>query len=382
MNFAVTAEQAELRRSARRFLASQCGSARVRVAMESERGIDDDAWRQAIELGWAALAVPEVLGGAGLGWPEVAVLAEETGRSLACVPFFSTVCLGVNALLAGFPEPARAHLERIAACETRATLAFAEDAQVDALAIATTAREEQGGFVLSGTKRFVVDAQGADLLLVTARAPGSSGADGVSIFAIPAGAPGLKCRLTPTLDATRRMSTVELHDVRVARAAKTGDAAALRRMLDRAAVALAAESLGGAERCLEMATEYAKTRVQFDRPIGSFQAIKHALADLFVAVESARSAVAWAASVAGAGTESDLAVAAALAKSYATEAFFRCAAGCIQVLGGIGFTWEHDAHLFLKRARGSLALLGSPAQDRERIARTALALGAPDAGEQ
>jgi alkylation response protein AidB-like acyl-CoA dehydrogenase len=150
-----------------------------------------------------------------------------------------------------------------------------------------------------------------------------------------------------------------------------GDARVLRRILDRAAVALAAEALGGAERCLEMATDYAKTRIQFDRPIGSFQAIKHRLADMLVSVETARSAAYWAACVVASDdlrNETELATAAALAKSYCTEAFFRCAAECVQIHGGIGFTWEHDAHLYLKRARASLSLLGSPARDRERIA--------------
>jgi acyl-CoA dehydrogenase len=375
MNFASSTEQAELKRSARRFLASHCGGAKLRAAMESEGGVDADAWRQAIELGWSALAIPPEQGGAGLGWSEVCSLAEEAGRSLACIPFFSTVCLGVNALLAGDAGPAAAYLPRLAAGAARATLAFAEETQVDSLAIATTAREDREGFVLSGTKRFVLDGQGADVLLVTARAPGTSGEDGVALFAVDAAAPGVRRQPTATLDATRRMSTIELRDVRVSRSARTGGAPALRRTLDRAAVALAAEALGGAERCLEMATEYAKTRVQFDRPIGSFQAIKHKLADLFVAVETARSAACWAAWVADTGDAAELGVAAALAKSYCTEAFFRCAAECVQVHGGIGFTWEHDAHLFLRRARGALSLLGSPAHDRERIARTALALG-------
>jgi alkylation response protein AidB-like acyl-CoA dehydrogenase len=176
------------------------------------------------------------------------------------------------------------------------------------------------------------------------------------------------------MDATRSLAEVTLQDVRVPRHARMGDGASLTRILDRASIVLAAESLGGAERCLEMATDYAKTRVQFDRPIGSFQAIKHKLADLFTLVETTRSAVQYAAGVADGGDPGELAVAGSLAKSYATDAFFRCAAENVQIHGGMGFTWEHDAHLFLKRARGSLVLLGAPSRDRERLA---LRIGLP-----
>jgi alkylation response protein AidB-like acyl-CoA dehydrogenase len=279
------------------------------------------------------------------------------------------VCLGVNAVLvAGDEAQRREHLPRIASGEVRATLAFAEEPTVDPLAIATVARDGAQGYVLSGTKRYVVDGATADLLVVTARAPATTGDAGVSLFVVDARAPGVGREPVSTLDPTRRLATVELRDVHVGRGSRMGDARALRRIVDRAAVALAAEALGGAERCLEMATDYAKTRIQFDRPIGSFQAIKHRLADMLVSVETARSAAYWAACVAESDDASELATAAALAKSYCTEAFFRCAAECVQIHGGIGFTWEHDAHLYLKRARGSLSLLGSPARDRERIA--------------
>jgi alkylation response protein AidB-like acyl-CoA dehydrogenase len=369
MHYAFTTEQAELKRGARRFLASCSGSAQVRAAMESPGGHDDAAWKSVCELGWSALVIPEMHGGAGLGWVELVAIAEETGRSLACLPFFSTVCLGASALLvAGNEAQQREHLPRIASGEVRAALAFAEETTVDPVSIATLARDDAEGYVLSGTKRYVVDGATADLLVVTARAPATSGDDGVALFAVDARAPGVRREPVSTLDPTRRLGTVELREVHVGRGARMGSASALRRILDRGAVALAAEALGGAERCLEMATDYAKTRVQFDRPIGSFQAIKHRLADMLVAVETARSAVYWAACVAAPDDVNELSTAAAVAKSYATEAFFRCAAECVQIHGGIGFTWEHDAHLYLKRARGSLSLLGSPARDRERIA--------------
>src|SRR5258708_5924781 len=370
MLLALTSEQGEWKRAARRFLSSHCASSQIRSAMGSERGHDAAAWRGALKLGWASVVVPEAHRGAGLRWTELVGTAEESGRALACLPFFSTVCLGTNALLAAADEAQLArHLPRIAAGDELVTLAFAENARAEPFDIATVAREREDGYELSGEKRYVLDGDAANLLLVTARAPGTSAAEGVTMFVVDAAATGVELQRLPTMDQTRPLATIRLRDVRVGRDAKIGDARAVRGTLDRASVALAAEALGGAERCLEMATEYAKARVQLGRPIGSVQAIKHKLADMLVAVETSRSAVYYAAAAIDASNEAELATAAPLAKSYCTEAFFRCAAENIQIHGGIGFTWEHDAHLFLKRARGSLALLGSTSNDRERIAR-------------
>jgi alkylation response protein AidB-like acyl-CoA dehydrogenase len=370
MNFALTAEQTELKKAAARFLATHCASARVRAATESACGYDEDAWgRAARELGWASLVVPEAHGGAGLGWVELAVLMEEAGRSLACMPLLSTACLATNALLAaGSEAQQQAWLPRIAAGEATAALAFAEEPRALPLAIETTAARKGDAWELTGEKRYVVDGAAADVLVVTAREAGTSGDGGVAMFVVDATVTGVRRERVTTVDPTRAMATVRLDAARVPGDARMGDARALRRALDRAAVALAAESLGGAQRCLEMATEYAKARVQFNRPIGSFQAIKHTLADMLVAVETARSAAYYAAHVAQSGSDAQLAVAAPLAKTCCTEAFFRCAADNVQVHGGIGFTWEHDAHLYLKRARASLSLLGSSANDRERVA--------------
>jgi alkylation response protein AidB-like acyl-CoA dehydrogenase len=369
MNLAFSPEQVEWKREVRRFLASHCGTAQARSATPGHMDQDSVGWQRARELGLASMLVPSEHGGEGLGWAEVVATIEETGRALARLPFFSTVCLATNALLAGASEAQRAaYLPAIATGDLLATVAFAEGPRAEPFAIATMARESEGGFELSGAKRYVVDGDISDLLLVTARRPGSSGSDGVGMFLVDARLPGVERKALPTMDLTRRLAVVELRGVRVEASAKMGDARTLRTTLDRAAVALAAESLGGADRCLEMATDYAKSRVQFGRPIGSFQAIKHKLADMFVAVETARSAAYYAACVAQSGDDAELATAAPLAKSYCTEAFFHCAAQSIQIHGGIGFTWEHDAHLFLKRAQGSLALLGSPAGDRERLA--------------
>jgi alkylation response protein AidB-like acyl-CoA dehydrogenase len=226
--------------------------------------------------------------------------------------------------------------------------------------------------VLSGSLPQVLDGGAADLIVVAARTPGSAGEAGVSLFALPARAQGLERRALATLDRTRRLAALELREARVPAAALLGEEGeagpALARVLDRAAVALAAEQVGGAQRCLDLAVAYAKERVQFGRPIGSFQAIKHRLAERMVQIETARSAAWWAAGVAALGG-AELPQVASLAKARASEAFFSCAAECLQVHGGVGFTWEYDVHLYLKRARAGEGFLGEPAWHRERIAR-------------
>jgi len=219
--------------------------------------------------------------------------------------------------------------------------------------------------------RFVLDGHCADLLVVAARREGSTETDDVSLLAIPASTAGVERRALPTLDQTRRLAALRLDEVRVPRSMLLGEeggaAAPLRRTLDLAAVALAAEQVGGAQRCLDLAVEHAKSRVQFGRPIGSFQAIQHKCADMLLLVESARSASQWAACVAAEDPD-QLALAASLAKAYCSEAYFRCAAECLQIHGGVGFTWEYDVHLHLKRAQGSQVFLGDPAWHRERVA--------------
>jgi alkylation response protein AidB-like acyl-CoA dehydrogenase len=221
-------------------------------------------------------------------------------------------------------------------------------------------------------KRYVVDGHCADLFLVTARLPDTAGEAGLALFAVPGDAPGVVRRPLTTLDLTRRQAEIALEGVRVGAEAALGapgDAfPALERARDLAAVALAAEQVGGAQRCLDLAVAYAKERVQFGRPIGSFQAIKHKCADMMVDLESARSAAYYAACAADEGSD-ELASAAAAAKATCSDAYFRCAADCIQIHGGVGFTWEYDIHLYFKRAKASETLLGEPAFHRERIAR-------------
>jgi alkylation response protein AidB-like acyl-CoA dehydrogenase len=375
VRFAFTEEQEELRATARAFLAEHSDSQAVRAAMQSERGFSPELWKRiASELGWPAVAVPEAYGGLGLGAVELAALLEPMGEALLCAPFFSSVCLGANAILvAGSEAQKREWLPGIAQGRTLATLASAEPGTGwDPAGIESVARRAEGGFVLEGRKRTVLDGHGADLLVVAARREGTRGAEGISLFAVPAEAKGVERRALPTLDQTRRLAEVELRGVRVGAEARLGDdatgSAALERCLDLAAIALAAEQVGGAQRCLDLAVAHAKSRIQFGRPIGSFQAIQHRCADLMLRVESARSA-AWYAACVAAEQGPELARTASLAKAVCCEAYFACAADALQIHGGVGFTWEYDVHLHLKRARFGESFLGDPAWHRERVAR-------------
>ena len=375
MRFAFTEEQAALRATARAFLAEHSASEPMRRAMQSELGYAPELWKTiSTELGWPAVSVPEAYGGLGLGAVELAALLEAMGETLLCAPFFSSVCLGANALLvAGSDAQKREQLPAIAEGRTLATLAaFEPDKSWTAAGIEAEARREGGDYVLSGRKRFVLDGHCADLLVVAARRAGTRGDEGISLFAVPATSQGVERRALPTLDQTRRLAEIELHGVRVPATARLGEegtgAAALERILALAAIALAAEQVGGAQRCLDLAVAHAKSRVQFGRPIGSFQAIQHRCADMMLRVESARSAAYYAACVAAEGG-SELARMASLAKVYCSDAYFQCAADSLQVHGGVGFTWEYDVHLHLKRAKWTESFLGDPIWHRERVAR-------------
>jgi alkylation response protein AidB-like acyl-CoA dehydrogenase len=293
------------------------------------------------------------------------------GRSLYPSPFFSTVVLGAFTLLtAGSPEQRDQILPGIASGERIISLAFTEPSgRWDAAGIQATARRDGEDWVLSGTKSFVLDGHTADTLIVAART--GEGDEGISLFVVGGDSVGVGRRRLETMDMTRKQAEVVLTDVRVAAEAMVGEEgggwATLSKVLDLAAVALAAEEVGGAQRCLDMSVEYAKVRVQFGRPIGSFQAIKHKCADMLVQVESAKSAAYYAAWAASEENE-ELPVVAPLAKSYCSEAYFHCAAENIQIHGGIGFTWEHDAHLYFKRAKSSELLFGDPSYHREQLA--------------
>jgi alkylation response protein AidB-like acyl-CoA dehydrogenase len=361
VNFALTEEQEALRRQARQLMKLQASSAATRQAIQTE-AVDAALWTRMVDLGWTALLVPEELGGLGLGFIELAAVMEEAGGALACAPLFSTVCLATNLLLLADGEaPQRELLTEIAAGRLRATVGWATAEGREGL----RARRDGHDVRLDGELAFVVDGDSADLILVRAHEEGG----GVGLYAVTSHTAGLVRRARPTLDFTRRLADLRCDGVRLPATARLpGDGAALLdRALERARIALAAESLGGAERCLAMSVEYAKTRVQFGRPIGSFQAVKHRCADLLTLVETARSAVYWAAYCAS-SDDPELAVAAAVAHSYVGDAYLRAAGDTIQIHGGMGFTWEHDAHLHLRRARSSAELLGDARGERARLA--------------
>ena len=376
MNFAFSEEQEELRETARAFLAEHSGSESVRAAMEAEHGHDPAVWKQlGSELGWTAITVPEAYGGLGLSYVELVALLEPMGEALFCSPFFATVALGSNALLVAGDEAQKERLlPGLAEGATRATLAVAETSGGwNADGVSATWRRDGSGYRLSGQKRFVLDGAIADLVVIAARAEGTSGAPGISLFAVPAESEGLARRPLSTMDQTRRLASLELHDLFVPAEARLGAegaaAPALQRILDLAAIAQAAEQVGGAQRCLDVSVRYAKEREQFGRPIGSFQALKHKCADMMVAVETARSAAYYAACVASEPDSPELPAVASLAKAWCSDAYFRCAAEAIQIHGGVGMTWEYDCHLHFKRARSTRAFLGSPDEHRERVAR-------------
>lgn len=374
MEFSFSEDQDELRRAARRFLEVESSEERVRAAMETEQGYDSGVWeRLSEELAWTALTIPEAYGGLGMSYLDLHPLMEEMGRALLCSPFFSTICLGANAiLLAGSDAQKQRYLPSIAAGETTATLAYAERNRGNgAGAIEATYARQGQDYVLRGSKHYVLDGHTANLLVVAARSEASKDHQGVSLFLIPSDAPGLTCTWTPTMDQTRRQASLALDRVRVPADALLGSEGGgwdlCERTLDLARIALAAEQVGAAEMCLDMSVEYAKVRKQFGRPIGSFQAIKHKCADMLMLIESARSAAFYASALAAQG-ETDLAEAASSAKAFCSDTFFQCAAENIQIHGGIGFTWEHPAHMYFKRAKAAEVLFGDPSFHRERVA--------------
>jgi len=372
MMLGVSAEQDELRASVRRFLADRAPLTRVRELMDTEDGLDQGVWEQAgAQLGLQGLAIPESYGGAGFSFAEQAIVLEEFGAALYGGPYLASAVLAATALLASPDEGARGELlPGIASGETIATLAFTEDdGSWDPAAIRLAAAKDGEAWRLDGHKSFVLDGATAGLILVVAATDA-----GLSLFAVKGdgeagGGPGGLTRVTlPTMDQTRKLARLEFAATPARLIGSPGDAAAiLDRTLDVAAIALAAEQLGGAQRALDMAVGYAKVREQFGRPIGSFQTIKHRCADLLLEVESLRSAVGYAAAAVAEGS-AEIPVLASLAKAYASETFFHVAAENIQIHGGIGFTWEHDAHLYFKRAKSSELFLGDPAYHRERLA--------------
>ena len=367
MNFALSDAQEELRRSVRELMEQTSSSAEVRRLMATAEGYDPSTWGRMAELGLQGLAIPRRHGGAGLTAVELLVVSEEMGRWLFCGPYLSTVVLTAGAVMASGDEAAGADLlPRIATGEVIATLAVTgESGRWDGHGVDVTATRSAGGYLLDGVASFVVDGHVATMVLVVART-----GEGLSLFAATGDAPGLVRTALPTMDQTRKQARMELSATPARLIGAEGRGwVAVRRALDLAAVALAAEQVGGAQRCLELSVRHAKERSQFGRPIGSFQAIKHKCAEMLLDVESARSAAYYAAWTAAQDDDvPSMASMASMAKAYCSEAYFRAAAETIQIHGGVGFTWENDAHLYFKRAKSSALLFGDPAYHRERLA--------------
>jgi alkylation response protein AidB-like acyl-CoA dehydrogenase len=370
-----TEEQELLRETARKFLDSECDSRFVRARMAEPAAVTDEFWRKLAEQGWLGIVYPEADGGSGLGLVDLVVLMEEMGRRVMPGPFLSSVLLGGAAIAeAGSPAQRREWLPRIAAGETKAALAWTEPAlRWDAAGITLPARETGGGFILSGSKLFVGDAHLADVLVVAARTrDGSAMADGVSLFLAPQGTPGLSISVMPTIDDTRKLCEVQFDNVVLPAPALLGELsegwAPLSRVVTRATVALCAEMCGGAQQVLDMTVEYAKLRVAFGKPIGSYQGVKHQAADMLVALENAKSLTYYAAWAVDEGEE-DAPLAVAMAKAAASDMARKVAGAGIQLHGGIGMTWEHDLQLYFRRAKASEVAFGDAAWHRERVAR-------------
>ena len=354
MNFDFSPDQRSLRDQARKFLAEHASSARVRRILEGAAPYDAELWRGMAEMGWMGTAIPEAHGGAGFGYLELCVLAEELGRSLAPTPFSSTIYLAAEALLlAGSPAQQKRWLPRIAQGEAIGCFALAEGAQV--ATPGNIAARADGGRV-SGTKIPVMDGDVADFAVVVA---GEGSRTKAGLFLVDLKGPGVTRTSVATVDPTRSHARILFDGAAAEPLGASGDGWPLvERLLDRAAVLVAFEQLGGAQAALDMAREYALGRFAFGRQIASFQAIKHKMADMYVAIELARSNAyygAWALSK----NAPELPVAAATARVAASEAYYNAAKENIQIHGGMGFTWEFDCHLHYQRAKLTGLMLGS-----------------------
>ena len=387
MNFGFTEEQELLRKTARDFLAEHAPMRRAREVMESSAdAMAPELWPALVELGWPAISFPERHGGAGLSLVELCVVLEELGRCLAPVPFVPTAIAATAIQELGSDAQQAEWLPAIASGQARASLSASDilTRLEGALLIAITeetGRDEPADLVLaasrvsnawelSGRKLFVPDAGVADFFAVVART-GGQGERGLALFVVPRDTPGLSVEPMRSMDLLRPLSSVSFADVRLPTNALLGESdawPAIEGVLDRARVMLCAEMVGGAEKCLEDSVAYAKERVQFGKPIGVNQAIKHKCADMLFAVESAKSITYYAAWAAD-HDAAEAPIMASMAKAYASDGYRQVAADNIQIHGGVGFTWEYDCHLYFKRAKSDEVWLGDGTIHRERVAR-------------
>ena len=368
MDFGLSDEQRELRQSARDFLTGECPTTYVRKVMASEDGTAPELYREIAKLGWTGLAVPESYGGAGLSMLDMAVLLEEQGYAAMPGPFLFSSVLATAALSEfGSEELKRRWLPAIAEGKATGTVAVVEEETgIEPAGIGASARESGGEIVISGRKMLVPYAHAADFVIVAART--GDGPRSLALVLVERNSRGLDARLMKHMDLTRRVCTLDLADVRVPAGCRLeGGATAFDRMVDAGSVAVAADSLGGSERALDMAVEYSKVREQFGKPIGSFQALKHLAAEMVSEIEPAR-ALLWYAAYAHDALREQAPRAAAMAKARLSEVYSRASDRAVLMHGGIGFTWEHDMHLWFKRSRFNESYFGCPAYHRERVA--------------
>jgi alkylation response protein AidB-like acyl-CoA dehydrogenase len=376
MDITLSKEQQDIAKEARRFLTKECPFDYVREMYENDQGYTDDIWKKMVEMDWMAMRIPEAYGGLGMDQIDLTMVLEETGRAVLPGPFFSTVMLAAEAIIeAGTEQQKDKYLSAIADGNLKGTLALYEpDSGADLDYIQMPAGPEGQDFILNGTKLSVPDAHVADVIICAARSSeGDDPAHGITLFLVDSSTDGVTVTTLPTMDGSRKLNAVEFINVRLGPESILGEphqgGVPLQRVLQRAQVGLSAECVGGAQRAMEIANDYAKVRIQYDQPIGAFQAIKHRCAQMFVEAESSRSLIYWAAWTQDHGDEKEAAIAASAAKSYCSETFTHNAAGGIQVLGGTGFTMENEMHLFLKRAKANEMALGDPVYHRERIIR-------------
>jgi len=370
IQFAFTDEQERFRAAIRRFLQEKSPPTEVRRLMDTTEGYDPEIWRQlSDQLALPAINIPEHYGGAGFGMVELCIVTEEMGRALLCAPYFSTAVLATNAILnAGTEAQKLSLLPDLASGARLAALAVTEpNGRWDPHAIELVATPVAEGFLLEGAKSYVVDGHVADLLVVAGRVPGTAGSEGLALFTVSADAGGVDRRLLASMDATRKIARIDFHGAPAQLLGNVNDGAKpLVRTLDQAAIALANEMVGGAQALFDAAVKYTKLRVQFGRTIGSFQAIKHKCADMLLEMELAKSAAYYAAQAAAAD-DPEWPALACLAKAATSEMYLHIAAECIQIHGGIGFTWDNDTHLWFKRAKSSEVFLGQPHYHRELL---------------
>ncbi len=373
MNFGLSEEQSMLKKTVRKFMEDRCPTTFVREMMADAGGYSPKQWQEMAELGWMGLTIPEEYDGMGMGLVELAVMMEEMGRAVLPAPFVETLMAAEALLQAGSAEQKKEYLPRIASGELIATLAMDEpEGFWEAAAIKAKAVPEGDGYKVSGTKLFVPYANAAGLIVTAVRtAEGAAPEEGITLICLDPKAPGVTVTPLKTMDQAYRLCEVQMDGVAVPAARVLGEAGqgwpVLEKVIRKYIVALSAEMVGGAEKAMEMTVQYAKERVQFGKPIGSFQAIKHRCADMLVDIEGSRGSLyyaAWAVENDVPGAD----LAASAAKAYCSDTYFKVTAGSIQCFGGIGFTWEHDIHLFFKRAKRLETTCGDATFHRERIA--------------